>query len=88
MTATITIDESGQLTLPDSLLRAFGAEPGVRLCAQVTADRIELVREVPFVTEGIVENGVLVLPHLGIAMDAGAAVRADRDEQADRAVIR
>jgi hypothetical protein len=29
---------------------------------------------------------VLVLPRLGIKVDAGAAVRADRDERAERAL--
>ncbi len=82
MTATITIDEAGQINLPDALKRVFGVEPGVRLRAEVTSDRIEIVKDIPVVTEGELENGVLVLPKLGIKMDVGAAIRADRDEQA------
>ena len=88
MTATFTIDDAGQINLPDALKRVFGVEPGVRLRAEVTSDRIELVKDIPIVTEGVLENGALLLPKLGIQMDAGAAIRADRDEQAQRAVSR
>jgi len=88
MTATFTIDDAGQINLPDALKRVFGVEPGVRLRAEVTSDRIEIVKDIPVVTEGELENGVLVLPKLGIKMDAGAAIRADRDEQAERALRR
>lgn len=85
VTGTITIDDAGQIYLPDALKRVFGAEPGVCLRAEVTSDRIEIVKDIPMVTEGVLENGVLVLPRLGIKMDAGTAIRADRDEQAERA---
>jgi bifunctional DNA-binding transcriptional regulator/antitoxin component of YhaV-PrlF toxin-antitoxin module len=88
MTATFTIDDTGQIILPDALKRVFGVEPGVRLRAEVTSDRIEIVKDIPVVTEGVLENGVLVLPKLGIKMDVGAAIRADRDEQAERAARR
>ncbi|MFZ2280656.1 MAG: AbrB/MazE/SpoVT family DNA-binding domain-containing protein [Prosthecobacter sp.] len=88
MTATLTIDEAGQINLPESLRRVFGVEPGQRLRAEVTEDRIEIVKDVPVVTAGEMENGVLVLPRLGIKLDAGAAVRAERDDQATRALRR
>lgn len=88
MTATLTIDEAGQINLPEALKRVFGVEPGVRLRAEVTSDRIELVKDMPVVTEGVLENGVLLLPRLGIKMDAGAAIRADREEQAERPLSR
>ena len=88
MTATITIDDGGQINLPEALKVVFGVKPGVRLRAEVTADRIEIVKDVPVVTEGVLENGVLVLPRLCIPMDAAAAVRADREEQAGRALRR
>jgi bifunctional DNA-binding transcriptional regulator/antitoxin component of YhaV-PrlF toxin-antitoxin module len=81
MTATITVDETGQIQLPEALKRVFGVEPGVRLRAEVTSGRIEIVKEVPIVTEGILEDGLLVLPKLGAKVDAAAAVRADRDER-------
>lgn len=88
MTATLTIDPAGRIVLPDALKRVFGAEPGTRLQADVTSDRIEIVKELPVVTEGIVEDGVLLLPRLGVKLDAAAALRADRDEQAERALRR
>ena len=89
MTATLTIVEAGQIHLPKSLRHLFGAELGVRIRAEVTKDRIEIVKdELPEVTLGEYENGVLVVPRLGIKMDAGAAVRAARDELASRAARR
>lgn len=84
MTATFTIDDAGQINLPDALKRIFGAEPGVRVRAEVTADRIEIVKDLPVVTEGVLENGVLVLPKRGVKMDVASAIRADRDDLAER----
>jgi hypothetical protein len=55
---------------------------------EVTTDRIEIVKVVPEVTEGMLEDGVLVLPRFGIEMDAAAAVQADRQEQAEHALRR
>jgi len=66
MTGTFTIDDAGQIVLPEAMKRVFGLEPGVRLRADVTSDRIEIVKDIPAVTEGVLENGVLVLPKLGI----------------------
>ena len=86
--ATFTLDDAGQIRLPDALKRVFGAEPGVRVRVEVTADRIEIVKVAPDVTEGMLEDGVLVLPRFGIKMDAAAAVRADREEQAEHALQR
>lgn len=88
MNATFTLDEAGQINLPEALKRVFGAESGVRVRAEVTADRIEIVKDIPVVTAGVLENGVLVLPRLGIKMDAAAAIRADRAELAERAMPR
>lgn len=88
MTATFTLDDAGQINLPDALKRVFGAESGVRVRAEVTADRIEIVKDIPVVTAGVLENGVLLLPKLGIKMDAADAVRAERDELAERALGR
>jgi len=66
MTGTFTIDDAGQIVLPEAMKRVLGLEPGVRLRADVTSDRIEIVKDIPAVTEGVLENGVLVLPKLGI----------------------
>ncbi|MEQ1935183.1 MAG: hypothetical protein ABL962_15085 [Fimbriimonadaceae bacterium] len=46
------------------------------------------MKDMPVVTAGVLENGVLVLPRLGIKMDAAAAIRAERDELAERALRR
>jgi bifunctional DNA-binding transcriptional regulator/antitoxin component of YhaV-PrlF toxin-antitoxin module len=88
MNATFTLDDAGQIHLPDTLKRVFGAQPGIRVRAEVTADRIEIVKVLPEVTEGMLEDGVLVLPRFGIKMDAAAAVQADREEQAEHALRR
>lgn len=88
MTATFSIDVAGQIVLPEAMKRVFGAEPGVRLRVEASPDRIEIVKDLPVVNEGVVVNGVLLLPRLGIKMNAAAAVRADRDEQGEHALRR
>ncbi len=58
MTATLTVDEAGQINLPESLRRVFDAEPGVPLRAEVTKDRIVIVKDYgPQVIDGELENG-------------------------------
>ena len=80
MTATLTIDDAGQIILPEALKRVFGVEPGVRLRAEVTSDRIEIVKDIPVVTETArSSSGRLVLARTGIAVDAAKAVREERD---------
>lgn len=88
MNATFTLDDSGRINLPEALKHLFGAGPGVRVEAEVTADRIEIVKVLPEVTEGMLEAGVLVLPRLGMKADAAAVIRAEREEQAGRALRR
>ena len=39
-------------------------------------------------TQGVIENGVLVMARQGIKIDAAAAVRAERDALAERALPR
>ena len=56
--------------------------PTGRLVLAPMADQISEV------TSGVCENGVLVVPKLGIKMDVAAAVRAERDALADRAAQR
>lgn len=62
MTATISIDEAGQIRLPGALSRVFGLKPGVRVQAEVTLGKIEIVQDVPEISEGVMEKGVLVVP--------------------------
>jgi bifunctional DNA-binding transcriptional regulator/antitoxin component of YhaV-PrlF toxin-antitoxin module len=86
MTATLTLDEDGQIHLPEALKRAFGAEPGVRVRAEVTADRIEIVKEIPVAIEtSRSPSGRLVLARSGKAADAAKATREERDALAERA---
>jgi len=56
MIATFTIDGTGQINPPDSVKRLFGLEPGVRLRAELTSDRIEIVNDILFVTKTIREE--------------------------------
>src|SRR5476649_2157203 len=87
MTATLTLDEDGQIHLPEDLKRAFGAAPGVRVRAEVTANRIEIVKDMPVVTEtSRSPSGRLVLARTGQAVDAAQAVREERDDLAGRAL--
>ena len=87
MTATLTIDESGQIELPEALLRVFGGAPGLRIRAEVTPDRIEIVKDVPVASETMLSpTGRLVLAPTGIQMDVASALRAEREELAGRAL--
>jgi len=87
MTATLTIDESGQIELPEPLRQIFGVMPGVRIRAEVTPDRIEIVKDIPETSETTLSpSGRLVLARTGVRMDAGSAVREERDSLANRAL--
>ena len=88
MNATLMLDEIGRLVLPTDALQVLGMKPGERLRANVTPNRIDILPEPPVMTDGMVEDGVLVMARLGIGMDAVAAVRAERDDLAGRAMPR
>jgi len=90
MTATLTIDDDGRLTLPEPLKQVFGGiKPGMRLRAEVTEGRMEIMSEaepdVVGVSQLVDNDGVLLLPKRGVPIDAAAAIRAERDELAGRA---
>jgi bifunctional DNA-binding transcriptional regulator/antitoxin component of YhaV-PrlF toxin-antitoxin module len=87
MTATLTIDESGQIELPEPLRRIFGVMPGVRIRAEVTPDRIEIVKDIPVACETMLSpSGRLVLAPTGEKMDVAGAVREEREALANRAL--
>ncbi len=89
MTETLTVDENGQIILSEALRQAFGVLPGLRLRAEATLDRIEIVKDVPVVTEtSRSPSGRLVLASTGIPMDAAKAVRQEREAIADRTLRR
>lgn len=85
MTATLTLDDQGRITLPEAIKRAFGIRPGAVLRAEVSRGRLQIEGDLPVITEGVLEDGMLVLPKMGMTMDAAAAIRADREAQAERA---
>ena len=87
MNATLSLDESGRLVLPNNALRLLGMKPGDQVRADVSPNRIDICPEPPIVSEGMIENGVLVMARQSIPMDA-AAVRADRDALAERSLPR
>lgn len=88
MNATLSLDAAGRLVLPNSALRVLGMQPGDQVRADVSPNRIEICPEPPTMSEGVIENGVLVMARQGIPMDAAAAVRAERDDLADRSLPR
>ncbi len=88
MNAVLSLDETGRLLLPSNALRVLGMKPGDQVRADVSLNRIEIYPEPPIMTEGVMENGVLVMARQGIQMDAAAAVRSDRDALAERAIPR
>jgi len=88
MNATLSLDEAGRLVLPNTALRVLGMKPGDQVRADVSPNRIDICPEPPVMAQGVIENGVLVMARQGIRMDAAAAVRADRDSLAERALPR
>ncbi len=87
VTAIFTVDDNGQIILPEALKRIFDAEPGARLRAEVTSDRIEIVKELPVAVETTrSSSGRLVLAPTGVSVDTARAIRESRDELASRAL--
>jgi bifunctional DNA-binding transcriptional regulator/antitoxin component of YhaV-PrlF toxin-antitoxin module len=88
MNATLSLDEAGRRVRPNNALRLLGIKPGEQVRADVSPNGIEICPDPPIVSEGVIENGVLVVARQSIPMDAAAAVRADRDALADRSLPR
>jgi AbrB family looped-hinge helix DNA binding protein len=86
MTATLTIDESGQIALPEALRQLFGVRPGTRVVAEVTPERIEIIKETSVSSQTMrTPSGRLVLASGCATISAGQAVREERDALAGRA---
>jgi bifunctional DNA-binding transcriptional regulator/antitoxin component of YhaV-PrlF toxin-antitoxin module len=66
MNATLSLDEAGRLVLPNSALRLLGMKPGDQVRADVSPNRIDICPEPSAVSEGVIENGVLVMARQGI----------------------
>ena len=90
MTATLTMDDDGRLTLPEPIKRVFGIKPGVPLRAEVSEGRMEIVcNDDPksvSVDQLVEADGALFLPKRGVALDAAAMIRSERDALANRAL--
>ena len=86
MNATLSLDESGRLVLPNTALRVLGMKPGDQVRADVSPNRIDICPEPPVMEQGVIENGVLVMARRGIPVDAAAAVRAERDALEERSL--
>ncbi len=85
MNATVSLDEAGRLVLPNTALRVLGMKPGDQVRADISLNRIDIYPEPPVMTQGVIENGVLVMARQGIQMDVAAAVKSDRNALAERA---
>jgi bifunctional DNA-binding transcriptional regulator/antitoxin component of YhaV-PrlF toxin-antitoxin module len=89
MNATLTIDDAGRINLPQALKEVFGVKPGIQLRAEVTANRIEIVKDIEVVkVTSRSPSGLLILAPTGVAMNTAKAVREERDELANRALRR
>ena len=83
MTATITIDTAGRLVLPKAMRDRLHLSAGSKLKASVVADKIELTPE-PDADVRIERRGKRLVIVGGPAFDAGAAVKAAREDYEDR----
>ena len=84
MKQTLQIDPAGRIVLPVAVRRQLNLGPGSRLTLDVVAQRIELTPQAD-------DDALLrrpgqrtMLKPTGLAFDAAAAVRAERDGQARR----
>jgi bifunctional DNA-binding transcriptional regulator/antitoxin component of YhaV-PrlF toxin-antitoxin module len=91
MSMTITMNEAGRLTLPESVRRMFGLSGDQQIELDVQDDGVKLRFEHPAATEvpvGRIEtrNGrrVIVPPITVTSQDIVKAIQADRNERADK----
>jgi AbrB family looped-hinge helix DNA binding protein len=84
-TATATLDSTGRIVLPSDVRKRLRLETGARFSVEVVAERIELTPEAPADPAVVRKSGRLVLAAAGEALDAAAAIRAERQAQAARA---
>lgn len=82
MTATLTLDESGRLILPESAVQVLGLKPGDAVQAEVTRRNIELLdaeqTDAPLITE-FTADGLPVIPaSVRSGLSIVEAIKADR----------
>ncbi len=83
MPFTASLDKAGRISLPSEVRRRLNLVPGSRFEVDVVAERIELTPQIeaPSLKR---KDERLVLAATGARVDAAAAVRAERDAQAER----
>lgn len=86
MTATLTLDEDGRLTLPDPIKRVFGIKPGVPLRAEVSEGRLEIgLESAPPLVTAFRKDGLPDIPDEWISGSPTKIVEAIKLDREDRA---
>jgi AbrB family looped-hinge helix DNA binding protein len=80
-----TLDSTGRIVLPSEVRKRLRLETGARFTVEVVAERIELTPEAAPEAAVVRKAGRLVLAATGEPLDAGAAIRTERQVQAGRA---
>lgn len=87
MSIATTVDSAGRIVLPIEIRRRLGIVAGSRLNVAVVAERVELTPEAEPAAEFMLSPGKRrVLKPTGVAFDAAAAIRGERDEQMRRRI--
>lgn len=81
MTATVTIDSAGRLVLPKAMRDKLHLRAGSKLTADIVADKIELKPEPDDEVRMVRKGKRWVLTGFKGPVDAGAAVKAAREER-------
>lgn len=81
-TTITTLDSTGRVVVPAEVRKQLRLATGARFSVDVVADRIELTLEAPPESAVVRKAGRLVLAASGEALDAAAAIRAERQTQA------
>jgi AbrB family looped-hinge helix DNA binding protein len=85
MSLALTMDSAGRIVLPADVRRRLNLVPGSRLQLDVVAQRIELTPQAAEDSALLARTGRrLLLRTTGVAQDAGAVTRHERDAQARR----
>lgn len=84
-TPITTLDSTGRVVVPAEVRKKLGLATGARFSVDVVGDRIELTPEALPESAVVRKAGRLVLAASGQALDATAAIRAERQTQAGRA---
>ena len=91
MTATLTLDESGRLILPEYAVQVFGLKPGDAVQAEVTRHSIELLdtepEDAPLITEFTAEGLPIISASVRSRLSIIDAIKADRAGR-DRKIAR